>query len=99
HPSHPTSLPTRRSSDLVVLVTATSPTPAGEGKSTVTVGLSDALKQLNQKVMVALRDPSLGPVFGIKGGATGGGYAQVLPMEEIRSEEHTSELQSREKLV
>lgn len=67
----------------VVLVTATSPTPAGEGKSTVTLGLSDALKQLNQKVMVALREPSLGPVFGIKGGATGGGYAQVLPMEEI----------------
>ena len=67
----------------VVLVTATNPTPAGEGKSTVTIGLADALKQLNQKVMVALREPSLGPVFGIKGGATGGGYAQVLPMEEI----------------
>ncbi|RUL55550.1 formate--tetrahydrofolate ligase [Lysinibacillus antri] len=67
----------------VVLVTATSPTPAGEGKSTVTVGLADALKQLNQKVMVALREPSLGPVMGIKGGATGGGYAQVIPMEEI----------------
>lgn len=67
----------------VVLVTATSPTPAGEGKSTVTVGLADALKQLNQKVMVALREPSLGPVMGIKGGATGGGYAQVVPMEEI----------------
>lgn len=67
----------------VVLVTATNPTPAGEGKTTVTIGLSDALKQLNQKVMVALREPSLGPVFGIKGGATGGGYAQVLPMEEI----------------
>ena len=67
----------------VVLVTATSPTAAGEGKSTVTVGLSDAFKQLNQKVMVALREPSLGPVFGIKGGATGGGYAQVLPMEDI----------------
>lgn len=67
----------------VVLVTAMSPTPAGEGKSTVTVGLSDAFKQLNQRVMVALREPSLGPVFGMKGGATGGGYAQVLPMEEI----------------
>lgn len=64
-------------------MTATNPTPAGEGKSTVTIGLADALKQLNQKVMVALREPSLGPVFGIKGGATGGGYAQVLPMEEI----------------
>lgn len=67
----------------VVLVTATNPTPAGEGKSTVTVGLADALKQLDQKVMVALREPSLGPVFGIKGGATGGGYSQVLPMDEI----------------
>ncbi|MCP1144396.1 formate--tetrahydrofolate ligase [Lysinibacillus endophyticus] len=67
----------------VVLVTATSPTPAGEGKSTVTVGLADALKQLNQNVMVALREPSLGPVMGIKGGATGGGYAQVVPMEDI----------------
>ncbi|MED3660695.1 formate--tetrahydrofolate ligase [Ureibacillus sp. FSL K6-8385] len=67
----------------VVLVTATSPTPAGEGKTTVTIGLADALKQLNQKVMVALREPSLGPVFGIKGGATGGGFAQVLPMEDI----------------
>lgn len=67
----------------VVLVTATSPTPAGEGKSTITVGLSDALKQLEQKVIVALREPSLGPVMGIKGGATGGGYAQVVPMEDI----------------
>lgn len=67
----------------VVLVTAMSPTPAGEGKSTVTVGLSDALSRLNQRVMVALREPSLGPVFGMKGGATGGCYAQVLPMEEI----------------
>lgn len=67
----------------VVLVTAISPTPAGEGKSTVTVGLADALHQLNENVMVALREPSLGPVMGIKGGATGGGYAQVLPMEDI----------------
>ncbi|RHW37644.1 formate--tetrahydrofolate ligase [Lysinibacillus yapensis] len=67
----------------VVLVTATSPTPAGEGKSTVTVGLSDALRQLDQNVMVALREPSLGPVMGIKGGATGGGYAQVVPMQDI----------------
>lgn len=67
----------------VVLVTAISPTPAGEGKSTVTVGLADAMKQLNQNVIVALREPSLGPVMGIKGGATGGGYAQVLPMEDI----------------
>lgn len=67
----------------VVLVTAMSPTPAGEGKSTVTVGLSDAFNQLGQNVMVALREPALGPTFGIKGGATGGGYAQVLPMEDI----------------
>lgn len=67
----------------VVLVTAISPTPAGEGKSTVTVGLSDALHQLNKNVVVALREPSLGPVMGVKGGATGGGYAQVVPMEDI----------------
>ena len=67
----------------VVLVTAISPTPAGEGKSTVTVGLSDAFNALNKNVMVALREPALGPTFGIKGGATGGGYAQVLPMEDI----------------
>ncbi|MBH9580240.1 formate--tetrahydrofolate ligase [Staphylococcus felis] len=67
----------------VVLVTAMSPTPAGEGKSTVTVGLADAFNKINQNVMVALREPALGPIFGIKGGATGGGYAQVLPMEDI----------------
>ncbi|MCU5746126.1 formate--tetrahydrofolate ligase [Staphylococcus sp. SQ8-PEA] len=67
----------------VVLVTAMSPTPAGEGKSTVTVGLSDALHALKKNVMVALREPALGPTFGIKGGATGGGFAQVLPMEDI----------------
>ncbi|PTG92699.1 formate--tetrahydrofolate ligase [Staphylococcus chromogenes] len=67
----------------VVLVTAMSPTPAGEGKSTVTVGLSDAFNKINKNVMVALREPALGPTFGIKGGATGGGYAQVLPMEDI----------------
>ncbi|MCI2934162.1 formate--tetrahydrofolate ligase [Staphylococcus haemolyticus] len=67
----------------VVLVTAMSPTPAGEGKSTVTVGLSDAFNELRKNVMVALREPALGPTFGIKGGATGGGYAQVLPMEDI----------------
>ncbi len=67
----------------VVLVTAMSPTPAGEGKSTVTVGLADAFHELGENVMMALREPALGPVFGIKGGATGGGYAQVLPMEDI----------------
>lgn len=67
----------------VILVTAISPTPAGEGKTTTTVGLSDALKRSGKNVMVALREPSLGPVFGIKGGAAGGGYAQVVPMEDI----------------
>ncbi len=67
----------------VVLVTAISPTPAGEGKSTVTVGLADALHQLKKNVVVALREPSLSSVMGVKGGATGGGYAQVVPMEDI----------------
>ena len=76
-------LPEKVQAGKVVLVTAISPTPAGEGKSTVTVGLADALSRLGEKTMIALREPSLGPVMGIKGGATGGGYAQVLPMEEI----------------
>lgn len=67
----------------LVLVTAINPTPAGEGKTTTTVGLADAMKQLGKNVLVALREPSLGPVFGIKGGAAGGGYAQVVPMEDI----------------
>lgn len=67
----------------VVLVSAMSPTPAGEGKSTVTVGLGDALAATGTTTMIALREPSLGPIFGMKGGATGGGYAQVLPMDEI----------------
>ncbi len=67
----------------LILVTAINPTPAGEGKTTTTIGLADALKKLNKKVVVALREPSLGPVFGLKGGATGGGYAQVVPMEDI----------------
>ena len=67
----------------LILVTAINPTPAGEGKTTTTVGLADAMQRLNKKVMVALREPSLGPVFGIKGGAAGGGYAQVVPMEDI----------------
>ena len=67
----------------VVLVTAISPTPAGEGKTTTTVGLADAMQRIGKKTMVALREPSLGPVFGIKGGAAGGGYAQVIPMEDI----------------
>jgi len=67
----------------LILVTAMSPTPAGEGKTTTTVGLADALHQLSKRVVVALREPSLGPVFGAKGGAAGGGYAQVVPMEDI----------------
>ncbi|MGT2895526.1 formate--tetrahydrofolate ligase [Streptococcus entericus] len=67
----------------LVLVTAINPTPAGEGKSTMTIGLADALNKIGQKTMIALREPSLGPVMGVKGGAAGGGYAQVLPMEDI----------------
>lgn len=67
----------------LILVTAITPTPAGEGKTTTTIGLGDALHKLGKKVMIALREPSLGPVFGVKGGAAGGGYAQVVPMEDI----------------
>ena len=67
----------------LILVTAITPTPAGEGKTTTTIGLADGLSRLGRKVMVALREPSLGPVFGVKGGAAGGGYAQVVPMEDI----------------
>jgi formate--tetrahydrofolate ligase len=67
----------------LILVTAISPTPAGEGKTTTTVGLGDALNQIGKKALIALREPSLGPVFGLKGGATGGGRAQVVPMEDI----------------
>ncbi len=67
----------------LILVTAINPTPAGEGKTTTTVGLADGLKRLGKRVTVALREPSLGPVFGVKGGAAGGGYAQVIPMEDI----------------
>lgn len=67
----------------LILVTAINPTPAGEGKTTVTIGLTDALNQLGKNAVVAAREPSLGPVFGVKGGAAGGGYAQVLPMEDI----------------
>lgn len=67
----------------LILVTAITPTPAGEGKTTTTVGLADALSRLGEKTVVALREPSLGPVFGVKGGAAGGGYAQVIPMEDI----------------
>ncbi len=67
----------------LILVTAITPTPAGEGKTTTTVGVGDALKKIGKKVVIALREPSLGPVFGVKGGAAGGGYAQVVPMEDI----------------
>lgn len=67
----------------LVLVTAINPTPAGEGKTTITVGLGQALSKLNKKSIIALREPSLGPCFGIKGGAAGGGYSQVVPMEEL----------------
>lgn len=73
----------KRKNGKLILVTAITPTPAGEGKTTTTIGLADALKRAGKNVVVALREPSLGPVFGIKGGAAGGGYAQVLPMEEI----------------
>ena len=67
----------------LVLVTAINPTPAGEGKTTTTVGLGDALTRLGKRTVIALREPSLGPCFGIKGGAAGGGYAQVVPMDEL----------------
>jgi len=73
----------KRKNGKLVLVTAINPTPAGEGKTTTTIGLADALMKLNKNVVVALREPSLGPVFGVKGGATGGGFAQVAPMEDI----------------
>ena len=69
----------------LILVTAISPTPAGEGKTTTTVGLGDALNRIGRKTIICLREPSLGPSFGMKGGATGGGYAQVVPMDEITS--------------
>ncbi len=76
------SLP-KKSDSKLVLVTAISPTPAGEGKTTTTVGLGDALRHIGKNALIALREPSLGPVFGMKGGAAGGGYAQVVPMEDI----------------
>src|SRR5262252_7808384 len=67
----------------LILVSAITPTPAGEGKTTTTVGLTDALNHIGKKAMLCLREPSLGPSFGMKGGAAGGGYAQVVPMEDI----------------
>ncbi|MBO5786657.1 MAG: formate--tetrahydrofolate ligase, partial [Clostridia bacterium] len=74
---------TKKENGKLILVTAITPTPAGEGKTTTTIGLADGLKRIGKDVTVALREPSLGPVFGVKGGAAGGGYAQVVPMEDI----------------
>ena len=74
---------TKRENGKLILVTAITPTPAGEGKTTTTIGLADGLSRIGKNVTVALREPSLGPVFGVKGGAAGGGYAQVVPMEDI----------------
>ena len=74
---------TDRKDGKLILVTAINPTPAGEGKTTTTVGLADGMRKIGKNVVVALREPSLGPVFGVKGGAAGGGYAQVVPMEDI----------------
>jgi formate--tetrahydrofolate ligase len=76
-------LSTQKKTGKLILVTAVSPTPSGEGKTTVTVGLSQALKRLGHKAIPAIREPALGPIFGVKGGAAGGGYSQVLPMEDI----------------
>src|SRR5690349_3616201 len=72
-----------RSDGALVLVTAMTPTPAGEGKSTTTIGLADGLRRLGKRSVVAIREPSLGPVFGVKGGGTGGGHTQIAPMEDI----------------
>ncbi len=80
---NPELLKDKKEKAKLILVTAINPTPAGEGKSTVTIGLADALNRLNKNTITALREPSFGPVMGVKGGATGGGYAQVIPMEDI----------------
>ena len=72
-----------RADGKLILTTAISPTPAGEGKTTTTVGLGDAMNRIGKKTLICLREPSLGPCFGVKGGAAGGGYAQVVPMEDI----------------
>ena len=77
------ALTARKPKGRLVLVTGINPTPAGEGKSTVVVGLAQALKRMGKNAIVCIREPSLGPVFGVKGGAAGGGYAQVVPMEDI----------------
>ena len=73
----------KNSKGKLILVTAISPTPYGEGKTTVSIGLGDAFRKLNKESVLVLREPSMGPVFGMKGGATGGGYSQVVPMEDI----------------
>ena len=75
----------------LVLVTGMTPTPAGEGKTTVAVGLADGLRRIGKKAVLCIREPSLGPVFGMKGGAAGGGYSQVIPMADILSLIHISE--------
>ena len=80
---NPELLKDKKEKAKLILVTAINPTPAGEGKSTVTIGLADALNRLNKNTVTALREPSFGPVMGVKGGATGGGYAQVIPMQDI----------------
>lgn len=77
------SQPSQSDAGKLVLVTGISPTPAGEGKTTVLIGLADALRELGTNAIVAIREPSLGPVMGIKGGAAGGGYSQIVPMEDI----------------
>ncbi|HEX9166031.1 MAG TPA: formate--tetrahydrofolate ligase, partial [Gemmatimonadales bacterium] len=79
----PEAIARRSARGRLVLVTGINPTPAGEGKSTVTVGVGQALRRMGKQVMICVREPSLGPVFGVKGGAAGGGYAQVVPMDEI----------------
>jgi formate--tetrahydrofolate ligase len=79
----PEAMASRTPTGRLVLITGISPTPAGEGKSTLTIGLGQALRRLGRKVVICIREPSLGPVFGVKGGAAGGGYAQVVPMDEI----------------
>lgn len=80
----------------LILVTAINPTPAGEGKTTITVGLGEAFGKLGKKAVIALREPSLGPCFGIKGGAAGGGYAQVVPMEELNLHLQAISMQSHQ---
>lgn len=72
-----------KKSGKLILVTAITPTPAGEGKSTVSIGLADGMRKIGKNAVIALREPSLGPCFGVKGGACGGGYAQIVPMEDI----------------